>query len=83
MDTTIQLTPKRVAPESMEPGKLYLWSRRELDAILVMLNPDRDGFVDLCEEDDWYFDDGLVGKLYGPIELMPWTEANYRPTAKS
>lgn len=78
METAIQLTPKHVAPESMEPGKIYIWSTREKDGVLVMLNPDRDGFVELHEEDDWYFDDGLIGKLYGPIELMPWTEANYQ-----
>ena len=63
-----------VCRASMEKGLLYIWCAQENgERKVVWLNSDEDGIAEydmFYDEDHWYFDDNLVGWLYGPFTLQ-------------
>lgn len=65
-------SPLAVCRESMQPGELYLWKRNKTVEV-VKLNEPQDGFLvmgdDFPDYEEWYFDDELVGSLFGPVRL--------------
>jgi len=53
--------------EAMTPDAMYLWKLPHGEVKPVWLNKEKDGIDEY--DDGWYFDDGLVGKLYGPVTI--------------
>jgi len=56
----------------MQPHKLYIWARNG-NFEVVKLNDKHDGFVvmsnDFPSRDEWWFEDELIGYLYGPVMI--------------
>lgn len=53
--------------EGMEPDKPYIWALPSGEKKVVWLSKDKIGIDEW--DDTWYFDDSLVGNLYGPFDL--------------
>lgn len=68
--SSVSFSPLKPVKESVAPGKLYIWQREE-DFMMVRLNKKRDGLEDMTtsfpRRDEWYFEDNLIGCLYGPV----------------
>lgn len=64
------LKPMPVVPESMEHGKYYIWSRGDGRFSVVVLEPNGDAMIEQHYNNDvWFFEDQLIGCLYGPIAI--------------
>ena len=78
-------SPLAVCRESMQPGELYLWKRNKTVEV-VKLNEPQDGFLvmgdDFPDYEEWYFDDELVGSLFGPVRLGENDQAHLHRAAK-
>ena len=62
------LLPKlEMKASSLIAGKKYIWRIDDEIQRVVWLNSDGDGLSE--HDDEWWFDDDLIGELYGPFEL--------------
>ncbi len=62
------LLPKiEMQASSLIAGQKYIWRVDGERQKVVWLNDEGDGLAEY--EDEWWFDDGLIGELYGPFEI--------------
>lgn len=67
----VTLSPLPMAASSMMPGRLYIWHIESGDRHRVVRLHGDFGVKSLYDGDTWLFEHNLVGKLYGPITLLP------------
>lgn len=52
---------------AIQPGELYIWDMDGDRQKVVWLNDEQDGINE--SDGSWYFEDNLIGQLYGPLKL--------------
>lgn len=67
----IKLLKIEMPKELATPGEMYIWVLPHGDKRIVTVNDLGDGLDEAA--DKWWFDDNLVGELYGPFELNKQT----------
>ncbi len=59
--------PLPVKPESVQPGKLYIWHVQGERMRVVRGSDGGNALITLDNDDYWHFANDLIGVLYGPI----------------
>lgn len=69
--TKLQKLPS-ISPEFMKPDYFYIWHLPHGEKKVCWLNDQKDGistYDSFKNTDDWYFEDNLVGEIYGPFQI--------------